>query len=675
MENISRRTFIRLTAVTTAATVVAACSQPAAQPTAQAAPPTAAPAAPAAVATTAPAAPATTAPAAPAETRYAEAPALADKVKSGALPPIEERLPVDPRVIPVTEEIGQYGGIWHRCAVGISDAGIITSRLSYEAFVRWNDDGSGVVPNVAKAYEINADATEFVFHLREGMKWSDGEPFNADDVMFYYADDLINTERNPTLAKRYRDPVNQEALVVDRLDDYSFKITFKSPYGLFIQMLAGPAALDWTVRPKHYLSQFHPTYAKKEELDAKIKAANFTNWWELFGNRADWQNAELPHIYPWIPTRVPPDVPVVCERNPYYWKVDEAGNQLPYIDSVQFDIVENADLLNMKAVAGEIDCQFRHIMWANYPLFIENSQQGDYRVMKWTLAEGSNALLHPNMNSGNPLMRELMGNKDFRIALSQAIDRKAINELAYQGFGVPRQAALVPQCPYYKPEHETMYAELDPAKGNGLLDGIGLTAKDAEGFRLNKDGTPLSVTIEYAPIFGPWRDVVNMVCEQWKEIGIRGVPKEEDRTLFAERATAGLEMDMGIWTMDRCFTPLIEPNYFMPVTGGTPPSTAAEWVLWNETRGEQGTEPPEEVRAQFDLYEQIKGATPDVLPDLAQQFFDNAANALWFIGTVGVLPHVGVVKNNFRNVPENAISDWLQLTPGNTNVEQYFWKA
>jgi len=670
MATISRRDFVRLTALSTAATVAAACGQP----TPTTAPQTTAPAT-AVPATAAPAAPAAPATAAPAAARYAEAPALAEKVQSGGLPPIEERLPIDPRVIPVTEEIGQYGGTWHRCAVGISDAGIINSRLSYECLVRWNDDGSGVVPNVVKAFEINADATEFTFHLREGMKWSDGEPFTADDILFYYYDDLMNAERNPTFPKRYRDPVNQEPPTLEKVDDYTFKMILKSPYGLLIQVLAGPSALDWTVRPKHYLSQFHPAYAKKEELDAAIKAANFTNWWELFGNRADWQNADIPHIWPWLPTRVPPDVPVVCDRNPFYWKVDEAGNQLPYIDAVQFDIVENADLLNMKAVAGEIDCQFRHIMWANYPLFVENAEKGDYRVMKWTLAEGSNALLHPNMNSGNPQLRELMSTKDFRIALSVAIDRKAINELAYQGFGTPRQAALVPECPYFKPEHETIYAELDPDKGNELLDAIGLTAKDAEGFRLHKDGTPLTVTIEYAPIFGPWRDVVNMVCEQWKAIGIRGVPKEEDRTLFAERATGGLDMDMGIWTMDRCFTPLIEPLYFMPISGGTPPSTAREWVLWNDTGAEQGTEPPEDVKAQFELYEQIKGATPDVLPGLAQQFFDNAANALWFIGTVGVLPHVGVVKNNFRNVPEKAISDWLQLTPGNTNVEQYFWKA
>jgi len=328
----------------------------------------------------------------------------------------------------------------------------------------------------------------------------------------------------------------------------------------------------------------------------------------------------------------------------------------------------------MKAVAGEIDMQFRHIMWTNYPIFVESAEKGDYRVIKWTLAEGSNCLLHPNMNRKDEGLRELMQTKDFRIALSHGINRDEINELAYMGFGTPRQASLVPQCPYFKEEHATRYADHDPDKANELLDSIGLTERDGDGFRLRLDGEPLTITIEYAPVFGPWRDVVEMVCEQWKEIGIRGMPKEEDRTLFSERGQAGEEMDMGVWTMDRCFTPLIQPYYFHPFRGGTPPSTAGLWWDWYVSRGEQGEEPPPEVKLQYELYDKIKGASPDELPDLAEQFFDNASENIWFIGVVGVLPHVGVVKNNFRNVPEEAISDWLQLTPGNTNIEQYFWK-
>lgn len=653
---ISRRQFMQISAVTTASAFMAACAG-------------AAPAAPAPAAQEA--APAAAQNAAATASQYQEAPMLAERVAAGALPPVDERLPATPRTIPVQEEIGQYGGTWFRSAVGPGDAGIIGNRLSYEYLVRWNEAGDGVEANVAERYEINDNATEFTFHLRQGMKWSDGTPFGADDFLFVYNDIMLNTELTPNFPTWMRDPSGENG-VIEKIDDHTIKFVFKSPYGLFIQILAGPSAGWITDRPKHYLSQFHPSYVETAELEKKFKEANFENWFQLFGNRANWQNAEQPHLWPWLPTRVPPETPIVAERNPYYYKVDPEGNQLPYLDQVQFDVVEKADLLNLKAIAGELDMQFRHILWNNFPLFIENAEAGDYRVMKWQLAEGSNCLLHPNMNHKDPVLRELFQNRNFRIALSHGIDRGTINELVYLGLGEPRQACLIAQSPYFKPEHATRYADHDPAKANQLLDEIGLTNKDAEGFRTRPDGSPLSITIEYAPVFGPWADVVQLVTDHWKEIGIRAIPKEEDRTLFNERGLAGEEMDMGVWIMDRCLTPLIEPWYFYPYRGGTPPSTAAQWYLWYESRGAQGEEPPAEVKAQYELYDTIKGASEADLPALAQEFFDRASEEVWYIGTVGALPHVGVVKNNFRNVPEQAVSDWLQQTPGNTNVEQYF---
>jgi peptide/nickel transport system substrate-binding protein len=658
---ISRRTFIRLSAFATAGVTLAACGQGAVAPPAEA-PAAEAPAAAEGAGQAAAGAP----------SQYNEAPMLAELVQQGQLPPVDERLPSNPRVIEVTEEIGEYGGTWFRVAVGPGDAGIINSRLSYETLVRWTADGSSVIPNVVESYEINDNATEFTFKLREGMKWSDGTPFTADDLVFWNDDVTLNTDITASVPSWWRDPVTGEPGVIEKVDDYTFIIRFSNPYGLLIQILAGPSALSLTDAAKHYLSQFHPTYADQAELDSQTQEAGFENWWQYFANRRDWQNAERPHIWPWIPARVPPEVPVVAERNPYYYKVDPEGNQLPYLDNIQFDIVENADLLNLKAVAGEVDMQFRHLLWNNYPLFVENAEAGDYRVFQWALAEGSNCLLHPNMNHRDPVLRQLMADKNFRIALSHGINRSQINELAYQGFGTPRQASLIPESPYYKEEHATRYAEHDPDLANQMLDEVGLTERDGEGFRLRPDGQPLSITIEYAPVFGPWRDAVQMITDHWQEIGIRGIPKEEDRTLFNERGLAGEEMEMGVWVMDRCLTPLIEPWYFLPYRGGTPPSTAGLWWDWYQSRGEQGEEPPAEVQRQYELYDLIKGATQEELPALAEEFFDNASENLWFIGTVGVLPHVGVVKNNFRNVPENAVSDWLQQTPGNTNVEQYF---
>lgn len=658
MARVSRRAFMQLSAFATAGVVMAACAGGTA-PTAEQAP---------VAADSSAAAPAGEA-AAGAAGQYNEAPMLADLVAKGELPAVDERLPQNPKVIDVVEEIGEYGGTWFRVAVGVGDPGIINSRLSYENLVRWSPDGASVVPNVAESYEISDDATTFTIHLREGMKWSDGAPFTADDFVFFYEDVLLNEDLTPTFPKWMRDPVTNNPVTLAKVDDHTVTFTFENPYGLFIQVLAGPAALSLTDYPAHYLKQFHPKYAGQEAVEQLTAEAGFEQWNQLFGNRRSWQNPEQPHIWPWLTKIVPPEIPVTAERNPYYYKVDSAGNQLPYLDGINFDVVEKIDLLNLKAVAGEIDMQFRHVSWENFPLYIESAEAGDYRVMQWKLAEGSNYLLMPNYNIADEFLSELFHQKEFRMAISHAIDRNTIRELIYSGLGEARQATTHPDCAYFEPEWATRYTAYDPDTANQLLDDLGLTERSADGFRLRPDGSELTLAIEYAPVFGPWRDVTQLITDQWQAIGLRAVPKEEDRSLLEQRWVAD-ELQMSVWTMDRTFTPLIEPQWFVP--GITTNISAAGYNQWLNTGGAQGVEPPEELKAAYALYDQIKGATPEALPELAMEFFRQSSENLWFIGIVGNLPHVGVVKNNFRNVPESAISDWLQLTPGNTAPEQYF---
>ena len=610
--------------------------------------------------------------------KYNESPTWAALVEKGELPPVDDRLPINPMVITPHEEIGEYGGTWHRVANGPGDRQM-SSRLTYENLVRWEGptNVTKIKPNVCESWEVNDDATEFTFHLRKGMKWSDGEPFTADDWVFWYEDDLLNEEMRPNFPKRFTDPVNGEPMKLEKIDDYTFKITFASSYGLFMDIAATSSGLNWgQASPKHYLKQFHPNYADEAELQAAIEEAGFENWWQLFRNKGsggEKVNLENPRVWAWVPEVMPPATTLVDVRNPYYWKVDTDGNQLPYIDRVAHEVVENADMLNLKAVAGEIDMQFRHIMWTNLPLLIENAEKLEYRVFKWRLARGADAILPPNMNHSDPGKRELFQNLDFRRALSVAIDRDEVNEIVYLGMGEPRQLAVLPECPYFKEEHATYYAEYDVDKANQLLDDIGIAERDSEGFRLMLNGEPLTIIVEYAPVFGPWGDVVQMVVDYWSAIGIRAVGQEEARPLFSERCQEGHTVDMGVWTADRCATPLPEPHYFMPTSGGTPCGNAHDWKTWYNTGGTEGEEPPEDIARQYALYDKIRGATNKAdLDKYAQEFIDYASEQLWSIGIVGILPHVGVVKENFRNVPEDAISDWLQQTPGNTTPEQYF---
>jgi len=670
-KRISRRDFLKVSVMAVLGAAVQACAKATAtpQPTKPVAAPTATPkpAEPTKPAVVAPTA--TPKPAA----KYNEAPALAELVKAGKLPPVEQRLPTEPLVVQCVEEIGKYGGTWRRVAIGPMDVGMIQWRFSYASLLRYTALGEEIVPNVAKKWEVSPDGSEFTFYLRKGMKWSDGKPNTADDWAFWYEDVILNKDLTPAFPTWLK--VKGEPVVMSKVDDYTIKFKFTTSNGLFVQQIATADGVPLTMYPKHYLSQFHPKYAKKEDLDKKAADAKLENWWSLFWNRQGWQNVDCPRIWPWVLTKVPPDIPAIAERNPYYWMVDTQGNQLPYIDRMRFDVVEKIDMLNVKAVAGEVDCQFRHLSWVYFPLYIENAQKGGYRVMKWSLAEGSNCCLHPNLNHKDAVLRKLMETKEFRQALSLGLNRKEINEIAYQGMGTPRQASVLPQCPYFKPAHAEAYAQYDPKKANQMLDAIGLTAKDEEGMRKRPDGQKLTITIEYAPVFGPWADVVQIVCKQWKEIAIRAIPKEEARELFTQRGQAGTEQDMSIWMMDRCLTPLLQPLFWLPQRGGTPASVAALYWDWYETGGKTGEKPSPEVQKAYDLYDKCKTArSNEELTKSAIELMDLNAEQVWFIGTVGLLPHVGVVKHNFRNVPEKAVSDWLVMTPGNTYIEQYFFK-
>jgi peptide/nickel transport system substrate-binding protein len=664
-ETISRRSFLKAASLTAVAALVQACAQPTATPKpaeptkpAAAAQPTAKPAEP-----TKPAA----APAA-----FGESPALAELVKAGKLPTVDKRLPSDPLVEQPVQEIGQYGGTWRRAAIGPSDSWIINSRLSYSAFVRYTIMANEIIPHFCSKWEQNPAASEFTIYLRKGVKWSDGQPYNADDIMYWYNDVLNNKELTASIAAWLR--VKDTAVVIEKVDDYTVKWKFADSYGLFIPQLAsavGQGIPDGACA--HFMKQYHAKYAKKEDLDKKQAELKLENWWSLYNNRNDWTNVERPHIWPWTIAKAPPDNPVVGERNPYYWVVDTKGNQLPYIDRIRLDNVEKTDVVNLKAISGEIDAQWRHLTWQNYPLFVENAKKGDYRVLKHTSASGSDFLLIPNMNCSDKRIAELMQSKDFRHALSLGIDRKQINEVVYQGMGTPRQASVVPSVKYWKQAHSDAYASYDPKQANAILDKMGLDKKDAEGMRLGKDGQPLSIVIEVANNL--IADTPQLVSQQLKAIGIRLTVNIMERNLYSTRGAAKTERQMGAWGQDRSAHALVEPLYWMPTWESQTTCGALYWD-WYNTKGKEGVEPPDPVKKVYELYDKCKTAkTDEELTKYSGEIMDINAEEVWFIGTVGLLPAVAVVKNNVRNVPEQAVADWLCLHPGNCMVETWYFKS
>ncbi|NPV09358.1 MAG: ABC transporter substrate-binding protein [Anaerolineae bacterium] len=657
---LSRRRFIKFAGLAASAAAVAACG-PAAAPT-QPPEPTPAPAQP----TATPAAAATAAP--EAVSKYNEAPMLAQMVAAGQLPPVEERLPKEPLVVEPVEEIGQYGGTWHRVRVGATE-NIMNSRLSYCNLIRWNVDGSAFVPNAAKAWEASEDGKTFTFYLREGMRWSDGEPFTADDIVFWFNDIVSNTELTPSFPTWLK--AKGQPGTIEKVDDYTIRFVFPETHGLFLTYLASANGYDWAQSQAKYLKQFHIDYADADELEAATKAAGFEFWYQYFANMRDPNvNADLPVLWPWKMSVIPPNEPMTVVRNPYYWKVDTAGNQLPYIDRIEFTLAENAETANMMALSGKVDMQLRHMLFSNFPVFSQEAEAGNYRILTWTRGYITDSVIAPNVAHADPVMRQIMGDKRFRWALSLGINREEINQLIYLGMTEPNQVSPLPSSPVYSEEQAKNLIELDVPRANSLLDEMGLTDKDAEGIRLRPDGKPIVINIEYAPVFGSWGDIAELLVGYWKELGIQVVVKEEDRTLFYSRKEAN-EHDMGMWTGSAEFNPMIDPRWFLPLSLES--IHAIPYAQWYTSGGATGEEPPGDLRTVQELYDQVKDAAdPQVQIDLFKQIIDLNRENVWVLGACNAPPEVVIVKNNFRNVPEQAVSDWHLLTPANTNVEQYF---
>ena len=605
-----------------------------------------------------------------AQAKYSEAPELLELVKQGKLPPVEERLPENPVVVEPLQEVGQYGGTWRRCWMGLSDSSGPNKVAGHVRLVRFNADGSELQPDLAERWEMSPDGTTFTFYLRKGVKWSDGHPFTADDVVFWYEDITLNKDLNPIVPEWLS--TDGEAPTLEKVDDYTFRLKFAKPYPIFVHR---QALYGGFYAPRHYLEKVHIDYVPEEEIQAMVEADGFHSWDQFFTAKEDWlQNPELPVVFAWkmvsnTTTRM------VAERNPYFYKVDTAGNQLPYIDKMVHELTQDKEIINMRALSGELDMQNRHIAVTDYPLFMENRAKGDYRVMTWIDANASCPVLYINQNVQDDQLKKLFREKDFRVALSLAIDREELNELVYYGLGKPRQAAVVSTSPNFNPEWEKAYAEFNPDMANKLLDGLGLTEYDAEGYRLGLDGKPLALTIEFASgVFGPWDDVLELVTTRyWANIGIKAVLKPEDRSLYNVRCNAN-EVEIGVWDMRRVNILLINPDRLLGTAYGDSP-WAPLWGQWYTSQGKAGEEPPQEVKRIFEIWEEVKATADEGARDeLFREMTDIHKDNIWMIGAVGETPQLAIVKNNFRNVPDRIIWDDALQTPANAYPEQFFFK-
>jgi peptide/nickel transport system substrate-binding protein len=613
--------------------------------------------------------------------KYKEAPVLATLVKAGKLPSVEKRLPEHPLVVPA-DEIGQYGGVWRRGFLGPSDFNGV-NRVIYDVLARYGPDGATIEMKLAESVIPSADFKTWTIKLRKGSKWSDGSPFTTDDIMFWYKDVLQNKDLMPATSSWM---LNKDGSLVqvEKVDALTVKFVFKEPNTNFLMELTSKDYGDRQYPiflPAKYLKQFHAGYAKKDALDKMVAEVKFKTWVELFANKqSPLDNPDRPVMAAWVATNRISDQIFIFKRNPYYVGVDKAGNQLPYIDEVQFKFFADPQALNLAAIAGELDEQERHINLLNYPVLKENEQkQGKYKILLWSSPGGFDAgVIFNQTYAKDPELGKLMANRDFRIALSLAINRKQIHESAFLGTGEPRQGVPKKGHPYYPgDEYAYKYTEYDPAKANQMLDAIGLDKKDAEGFRLFPSGRRVMIELSVVEVFAPFRDIATLIAKDFEKVGVKLNVQIRERALhFQMRESNDLQTEL--WNQDWTGFPFTGSTYYdfrKPLYGNL--TYGPLWKTWYDTNGKQGVEPPPEAKKIIELQDKAKTVGPAEQIKIAQELFKVWVDNMFEIGTVGLTATdqgVVVVNVKLHNVPTSVIKGWLLRTPGNGRPEVWFFK-
>lgn len=608
---------------------------------------------------------------------FDEAPMLAELVASGELPPVEERLPPEPLVIEPVEQVGEYGGTW-RMLDENNRLGFTSMTTGVEGLLKWNRDASGFRPNVLESYEWNEDATELTAHFRQGIRWSDGEPLTVDDYLFWWNDMVL--DENVPLDPASGTVVNGEIMTLERIDDYTLKFTFAAPNPLFLEVHSrGPWNSAQALVPEHYMRQFHPEY--------NSDVTDTTELMNRYNSETRLHYPDMPTLGPWHVTEYVADQIVTLERNPYYWKVDTAGNQLPYIDRIQVEIASGAvsEQVVLKALAGELDMQVRDVALQDVPLILENAEAGDYRVIMWDRGDFAWPWLMLFYDLADDGLEDLMYNQQFRQALSHAINRDRINDVTALGLATPRQFSMNPEASEFQSEEgqafyqewANSYIEYDPELAASLLDEAGVVDADGDGWRDRPDGTALEIPVTMFPDDPKVTQSLELIEQDWEAVGLNVVINIMTWEEYSAANEAG-EVVVFAWPSAAGWGLLSAPSVWAPVEG-------VEWAMggmrlgqYYQTAGAEGV-PPREGSALERLQEAYAAAVSTTTVEdrnaaLLAAYRIHLEEGPLTIGTIGQHPSPVVVKNNFRNVPEiGLVASWDLGYPGTADPEQFYF--
>ncbi|MBQ2928889.1 MAG: ABC transporter substrate-binding protein, partial [Clostridia bacterium] len=461
-----------------------------------------------------------------AETAYTQAPML----DGMDLPPVAERLPVEPMVEDAEYlQIGTYGGELRRAADG---GNWYNGKPIEEGLFRFTTEGV-VEPNVAKGFDVNEDATVYTIYLREGMKWSDGAPFTAEDCVWFFNKVCLNKVDSKGVRNCHKD-ANGNPAVVEKVDDYTFTVTFGTPKYDFVEALT--VDLKWHFAPKHIFEKMVDAViaGDNETALAEAKAICGVEFSDVGKAGKEmlyyfWNYAGIPTLNPYVLSTEEGKNNVKGQyyeyvRNPYYWKVDKAGQQLPYIDKIVGVTVSNVDQKLMLLLDGTTD--FETVGMESIPTIMES--QTKIEIYPWAGSDWGATQLHFNLNVDDANLKALFNNPDFRQAMSICVDRTELAGLLTDGWLGGGQAAPSAGQLGYSEAWATKWTEYDVAKAKTLLEGCGLVM-GADGFYDFADGTDCVINIVSVADSGA-ADTYKVLEPYFRAAGVKCTFKDSDRS-------------------------------------------------------------------------------------------------------------------------------------------------
>jgi peptide/nickel transport system substrate-binding protein len=699
MKKISRREFLFTASVGAASVALAACGPKPTEAPATDAPKAEATATTAPVVQETPKPTGTPVPTLAAGTKFNEAPSLA----GSGLPSVDERLPQNPLVLSPIHGIGEYGGTmqimhsslgnwWHECQYGHSA-------------LRWIDDGLGIAPGMVEEWESNADASEWTLYFRKGLKWSDGVDCTVDDVMYWW-NDLVNNSEHSDAPPDFGQAAGELAEFI-KVDDYTLKIKYVAPSPLTEGRLAmwvnagiGPR---W-IAPRHYLEQFHPTY-NSDNKDFELHDEKM-----LFR-----ENPECPTLTSWMCGKFEPGLSRSWVRNPYYYAVDTAGNQLPYIDGMEEIMVADKETQVLTVLNGTQDFVphgASSIRLGDLATILEGAEAGNYHVELWDCGGGTGPCWFFNNDNPDEALRELHRTPKFKQAISHCIDRETVQKIKYFGYGELTTGTHSPKCREFTfsaegqkvyEEHRDAYKAFDVEKAKTMLDEIGMVDVNGDGWRERPDGEPYELRVDY-PANTSAEDIkiLELIAPGWESAGLKVVLNPMAPGDFDTMWQAGQGNFRYPWGVGDGPNHLLYPSWLVPNEPARwSPLSGRRYMFVGTDREDTeldkspwDRDPPRFSSTERDLIgepvwklQEIYDAAviePDEIKrhqmvwDLIRIHIDDGP---FFIGTVANEPLPIIISNDLINVPardelalNGFICPWIIPSPAITNMETYAFK-